>query len=55
MIATTPKPFAKSCQCPIYNCTVMVRKHGNLKHSLMRALALANHVKAAHSSEVKGQ
>ena len=39
----------KSAQCPVCGCAVMFQKHKSLKASLVRALALANHVKTLHN------
>ena len=38
----------KSTNCPICGCVVVVRKHGKLAARLLRALALANHVRTLH-------
>lgn len=45
---TSADSFLKSCRCPICSATVMVRKRGNVKASLLKALALADHVKTLH-------
>ena len=42
--------FLKSCRCPICSAKVMVRKHGKIKTSLLRSLALADHVRTLHPS-----
>lgn len=39
-----------STSCPICRAIVIVRKRQGLKASLMRALALADHVKTLHPS-----
>ena len=43
-------PHHKSTSGPICNAKGMVQTHGTLKASLLRALALANHVKTLHPS-----
>ena len=54
-----PEPTAtklrtyRSATCPICGCSVIVWKHKKLKASLLRALALANHVRTSHPDTMK--
>jgi hypothetical protein len=50
----TTTQFTKSCKCPVCNATVMVRK-SKLSARLMRALALADHVKQLHGIGTNGK
>jgi hypothetical protein len=43
---------ATTTACPICRATVMVWKRTGLKVSLLRALALADHVKTLHSDRL---
>lgn len=47
------KPAHAPAICPLCHCTVMVWKHGKLSASLLRALALAEHVKVLHPVSLK--
>lgn len=44
--------FHKSSRCPICSATVIVRKRNGLRASLLRALALADHVKTMHADKL---
>ena len=48
---TAPKTY-KSSRCPICSCVIIVRQRNGLKASLLRALALADHVKILHPFDI---
>lgn len=45
--------YLKSCRCPICKAVVITRKRDGLKPSLLKALAMASHVKALHPQVVR--